>query len=155
MNLLWLFVLANIINVILSTIKTLVTIKANKYVASLISAINYAFNVYIVVLTVCELPLWEKCLIVGLCNLFGVFIVKWVEEETRKDKLWRLDLTVPTQYLSTIDSDLHSIPHSYIQLNNKHTLFSFYCATKEETKTVKNIANHYQAKYFVIEGKEI
>lgn len=142
-------------NVVLSTIKTLVTVKANKYIASFISAINYAFNVYIVVLTVCELPLWEKCLIVGLCNLFGVFIVKWIEEEIRRDKLWRLDLTVPTQYLSKIDNDLQHIPHSYIQLSNKHTIFSFYCATKEETAIVKTTADHYMAKYFIIEGKEI
>lgn len=67
----------------------------------------------------------------------------------------RLDLTVPTQYLSKIDNDLQHIPHSYIQLNNKYTIFSFYCATKGEAAMAKTTANHYMAKYSIIEGKEI
>lgn len=57
MKLLIIFIIANIINVIFATIKTITTIKANKYVAALINAVNYAFNVYIVVLTVSDLPL--------------------------------------------------------------------------------------------------
>ena len=155
MSLLSLFVVANIVNVIMSTIKTLVTVNANKYVAAIVSAVNYGFNVYIVVLTVCELPLIEKCLVVGFCNLVGVFVVKWVEEKARKAKLWEIKLTVPTAHLKEIDAKLEKVPHNYIELSDKHTVFTFYCATKEDTKKVKRIADKYEAKYFVTEGIDL
>lgn len=155
MSLLSLFIVANIVNVIMSTIKTLVTVNANKYVAAVVSAVNYGFNVYIVVLTVCELPLIEKCFVVGFCNLVGVFVVKWVEEKARKEKLWEIKLTVPTIHLQEIDVKLDSVPHNYIELSDKHTVFTFYCATKEDTKKVKKIADCYEAKYFVSEGIDL
>lgn len=154
MKLLIVFIIANIINVILGTIKTITTVKANKYVAALINSINYAFNVFIVVLTVSELPLWEKCLVVGLCNLFGVFFVKLVEEKARKDKLWRIDFTVDSKYLVDADTRLtdFGIPHNYITNIGKHTLFTCYCATKDNTSFVKDLMGDYNAKYFVTEG---
>ena len=155
MNLLTLFIVANIVNVIMSTIKTLVTINANKYVAAIVSAVNYGFNVYIVVLTVCELPLIEKCLVVGFCNLVGVFVVKWVEEKARKAKLWKVELTIPTKYKNAVDFDLRDVPHSYIELSDKHTVFTFYCSTKADTKKVKGIVDQYEAKYFVTEGIDL
>ncbi len=155
MNLLTLFVLANIVNVIMSTIKTLVTVNANKYAAAIVSAVNYGFNVYIVVLTVCELPLIEKCLVVGFCNLVGVFVVKWVEEKARKEKLWKVELTIPTKYKNAVDFDLRDVPHSYIELSDKHTVFTFYCSTKEDTKKVKGIVDQYESKYFVSEGIDL
>lgn len=155
MNLLTLFIVANIVNVIMSTIKTLVTVNANKYVAAIVSAVNYGFNVYIVVLTVCELPLIEKCLVVGFCNLVGVFVVKWVEEKARKEKLWKVELTIPTKYKNAVDFDLREVPHSYIELSDKHTVFTFYCSTKEDTKKVKGIVDQYESKYFVSEGIDL
>ena len=139
----------------MSTIKTLVTVNANKYVAAVVSAVNYGFNVYIVVLTVCELPLIEKCLVVGFCNLVGVFVVKWVEEKARKEKLWKVELTIPTKYKNAVDFDLRSVPHSYIELSDKHTVFTFYCSTKEDTKKVKGIVSQYESKYFVSEGIDL
>lgn len=155
MSLLSLFIVANIVNVIMSTIKTLVTVNANKYVAAIVSAVNYGFNVYIVVLTVCDLPLIEKCLVVGFCNLVGVFVVKWVEEKARKEKLWKVELTIPTKYKNAVDFDLRDVPHSYIELSDKHTVFTFYCSTKEDTKKVKGIVDQYEVKYFVSEGIEL
>lgn len=155
MSLLSLFIVANIVNVIMSTIKTLVTVNANKYVAAIVSAVNYGFNVYIVVLTVCELPLIEKCLVVGFCNLVGVFVVKLIEEKARKTKLWEIKLTVPTAHLQEIDKKLDNVPHNYIELSDKHTVFTFYCSTKAESARVRDIANHYEARYFVSESKTL
>lgn len=103
---------------------------------------------------VCDLPLLWKVVIVGLCNFVGVFIVKWCEEKARKDKLWKVELTVPVKYTEAIDHDLKSVPHSYIHVG-KHTLFNFYCETQKESAKVKAIAKQYEAKYFVAESKNL
>ena len=78
----------NILNVVIQTIKSIATIKCGKTAAALINALAYGLYTYIVVLTMCDLPLLAKCLIVAGCNFVGVWVVKYFEEKARKDKLW-------------------------------------------------------------------
>lgn len=156
MNTILLFALCTAVNVILSTIKSILTVNGGKVSASLINAITYGFYSYVIVLTSADgMPIWLKMAITAVCNFVGVYFVKWIEEKARKEKLWKVELTVPTKYTTTIDFDLHDVPHSYIELSDKHTLFNFYCATQKESAKVKAIANQYEAKYFVAESKNL
>lgn len=156
MNTIFLFALCTAVNVILSTIKSILTVNGGKVSASLINAITYGFYSYVIVLTSADgMPIWLKMAITAVCNFVGVYFVKWIEEKARKDRLWKVELTVPTKYTNTIDFDLHDVPHSYIELSDKHTLFNFYCATQKESAKVKAIANQYEAKYFVAESKNL
>lgn len=156
MNTILLFALCTAVNVILSTIKSILTVKGGKFSASFINAITYGFYSYVIVLTSADgMPIWLKMAITAVCNFIGVYLVKWIEEKARKDRLWKVELTVPTKYTNTIDFDLHDVPHSYIELSDKHTLFNFYCATQKESAKVKAIANQYEAKYFVAESKNL
>lgn len=156
MNTIFLFALCTAVNVILSTIKSILTVKGGKLSASFINALTYGFYSYVIVLTSADgMPIWLKMAITAVCNFVGVYLVKWIEEKARKDKLWKVELTVPTKYTNTIDFDLHDVPHSYIELSDKHTLFNFYCATQKESAKVKAIANQYEAKYFVAESKNL
>lgn len=156
MNTILLFALCTAVNVILSTIKSILTVKGGKFSASFINAITYGFYSYVIVLTSADgMPIWVKMAITAVCNFVGAYLVKWIEEKARKDKLWKVELTVPTKYTNTIDFDLHDVPHSYIELSDKHTLFNFYCATQKESAKVKAIANQYEAKYFVAESKNL
>lgn len=147
------FIIANILNVIIQTIKSIATVKCGKVSASIINALAYGFYTYIIVLTMCDLPLMTKALVVAVCNLVGVYVVKLVEEKARKDKMWKIEMTIPTQYIEAVDLDLADIPHNYIKLSDKHTLFNFYCATQKETTKVRDIVNQYGAKYFISETK--
>ena len=154
MNTILLFALCTAVNVILSTIKSILTVKGGKLSASFINALTYGFYSYVIVLTSADgMPIWLKMVITAICNFIGVYLVKWIEEKARKDKLWKVELTVPTKYTNIIDFDLHDVPHSYIKWSDKHTLFNFYCATQKESAKVKSIANQYEAKYFVAESK--
>lgn len=156
MNTILLFALCTAVNVILSTIKSILTVKGGKLSASFINALTYGFYSYVIVLTSADgMPIWLKMAITAICNFIGVYLVKWIEEKARKDKLWKVELTIPTKYTNTIDFDLHDVPHSYIELSDKHTLFNFYCATQKESAKVKAIANQYEAKYFVAESKNL
>lgn len=152
MNLLIIFVLLSIVNVIFSTIKSIVTIKGGAFTASLISALYYGYYNVVLIYTVADFPLWQKVLITFLCNLIGVFIVKWGEAKARKDKLWRVEATVPRKYLEAVHMDLKDIPHSYIDIE-KYAIFNIYCATQAESAEVKKIINQYGAKYFVAESR--
>lgn len=157
MNLLIIFILANIFNVIIQTIKSICTIKCGKGVAALVNALAYGFYTYVVILMVADLPLLTKCIIVGLCNLIGVYVVKWAEERARKAKLWKVELTVRNEEAQKLHEDLErfNIPHNYIPNVGKWTIFNAYCATQKESHFTKEIANKAHAKYFVTETKEL
>ncbi len=153
MNLLIIFIVLSIVNVIFSTIKSIVTIKSGPWVASIVSALYYGYYNIVLIYTVADFPLWQKVVVTAGCNLVGVFIVKYGEAKARKDALWKVELTVPAKYEEIID--FVRVPHSYIRLSDKHTLFNFYCATQAESAEVKRIANQYEAKYFVAESKNL
>lgn len=156
MNAIILFVICTAVNVVLSTIKSILTVKGNKWMAASINALAYGFYSYVIILTNVEgVSTLAKMGITALCNFVGVLAVKWVEELARKEKLWKIEMTIPTKYRSTVDLELKDIPHSYIEISDKHTLFNFYCATQAESKQVKDIVNQYGAKYFVSESKNL
>lgn len=155
MNFLITFIILSIINVIFSTVRSITTIKSGKILASLISGGYFAFYNIMLIYTVADFPMWQKCTITFFCNVLGVWIVKFLEEKMQKDKLWKVEATVPTKYLTTIDVELHDIPHSYIELSDKHTLFNFYCATQADSAKVKQVIDKYGAKYFVAESKTL
>ena len=154
MKLLLLFIVMNIINVVIQTIKSIATIKCGKMSAAVISAIAYGLYTYIVVLTMCDLPLLTKCIVVALCNFIGVWFVKWGEEKARKDKLWKIEATVyPAQAPALMDAlNASGIPWNYIDVK-KYVIFNIYSATQGETIRARELLADVKAKDFISESK--
>lgn len=157
MKLLLLFIIMNILNVIIQTIKSIATIKCSKSVAAIVNAVAYGLYTYIVVLTMCDLPLLAKCLIVAVANFIGVFVVKYCEEKARKDKLWKVEATVLRGYKKELNSTLDKldISHNFVDNVGKYTLFNIYCETQKESALAKSVLDKYKAKYFVSESKTL
>ena len=156
-ELFWLFVILNVVNVIIQTIKSIATIRCGKWAAALINAIAYGLYTVVVVYTVCNLDLWVKVAVVAIANLIGVYIVKLLEEKARKDKLWKVEATVLRGYTEELHSllDRVDIPHNYLENVGKYTLFNIYCETQKESTLAKELLDKYNAKYFVSESKTL
>lgn len=153
MKLLILFIILNVANVIIQTVKSLATIKCSKTIAAIVNAIAYGLYTIVVVYTVCDLNLWVKVLVVGIANLIGVYVVKLIEEKTRKDKLWRIEFVVRDN--ANIERYLQENNISFTRLtasDNKNK-FEIYCRTQDESYKVKQIIDKYNIKYFVNESK--
>lgn len=150
------FVGLSIVNVVFSTIRSIVTINGNKIVASLISGGYFAFYNIMMIYTVADFPMWQKCVITFVCNVVGVFLVKWGEEKARKDKLWKVEATVKPIEAEAIKHFCKSfnLPFSYIDID-KYVIFNFYCATQKESALIKDVLNNHNAKYFVSESKTL
>lgn len=155
MRIIFIFIILSIINVIFSTVRSITTIKSGKFIASVISGGYFAFYNIMLIYTVMDFPLIAKCIITFVCNVIGVFTVKFIEEKMRKDKLWKVEVTIPTKWIDAVDFNLREVPHNYIKISDKHTLFSFYCATQTDTKKVKDICIQYEPKYFASECTKI
>lgn len=156
MKLLWLFIILNIVNVVLQTVKSIATIKCGKVVASLINAVAYGLYTVVVVYTVCDLDLWVKVAVVALANFIGVYVVKLIEEKARKDKLWKIEMCSPIVHADDIHNLLkeRDIPHNYVEAG-KWVIFNCYCATQADTCAVTDIGKKRECKFSAFETKTL
>lgn len=157
MQLIIVFSILTVINVIFSTIKSIVTISGGKFVASIVSALYYGYYNIVIIYTVADFPLWQKISVTFVVNLVGVWLVKWGEERSRKDKLWKVEATIPndnTAQEAICKLKEQDIPLNYIDIE-KYVIVNCYCSTKEQSAAVKTILSNYGVKYFVNESKTL
>lgn len=156
-NLFWIFVILNVVNVIIQTVKSIATIKCGKWAAAVVNAVAYGLYTVVIVYTICDLPLWLRALVVAVANLVGVYVVKLVEEKKRKDKLWKVEATVLRGHTTALHCALvdAEISHNYLENVGKYTLFNVYCETQTDSARAKEILNRFGAKYFVSESKTL
>lgn len=150
---LYLFIICTFANVVLSTIKSVMTIKGGKVNAAIWNALAFGLYSYIVVLTAtADISTFGKVAITMGCNLVGVYGVKLFEEKLRKDRLWKIEMTVRNGFAETMHNDLtlEGIPNNYVNAG-KHTVFNCFCETKQDTEKVLRIAKAYDAKTFASE----
>lgn len=158
MKFLIVFFVLSLVNVIFSTVRSLVTINGNKAVASLVSGGYFAFYNIMLLYTVADFPMWQKCVITFICNVVGVWAVKYAEQKCRKDKLWQIDFTINNIKENAEDVkaslEMTGIPYQWLDLG-KHTKFTCYAETCADSDKVANIIKKYHGKYFAVESKTL
>lgn len=139
MNFIIFFTLLTLANVIIQTLKTLVTVKGGKWSAATVNAVTFALYTYVIFFTATDgIALWQKALITGVCNFVGVLGIKWLEEKTAKDKLWIFNCTAKidntqiikiTELLKTMDISL-----TYNELKDELYTLSIYSYTQKRIR---------------------
>lgn len=150
------FTIATVINITLSTIRSLCTIKGGKWISATTNAICYGFYPLVVMLTAKDtVHILVNMLITAVANFVCVWLIKFCEEKARKDKLWKIEATVFEPYEESLHTELTQaeIPHNYISNIDKYSIFNVYCETQKESAKAKEILDYHKAKYFVSESK--
>ena len=157
MNFLTLFIVLNIANVIIQTIKSIATIKCGKTVASIVNAVAYGLYTYVVVFMNCDdLSLFWRAVIVALSNLVGVFVVKYVEEKQRKDRLWKVELAVPFRNATTAENLIRENKISYnAVIVGDWVMFNTYCENQKQSSKMAEICKVVGGKISAYESKAI
>ena len=156
-KLLIIFIVLNIVNVILQTIKSIATVKCGKTVAALVNAVAFGLYTIVVIYTVCDLALWIKVAVTALTNLVGVFVVKWIEEKARKDKLWKIEMAIPVgTNLAVLKNRIEwcGVPCNYIEVD-KWVMFNCYCETQTQTTAMVAIAKEFGGKISAYESQRL
>ena len=154
MNLLLLFIILNVVNVILQTVRAIATVKCGKMGAALTNAVAYGLYTVVIIYAVCGLPLWQKVLIVGAANFFGVYVVKWFEEKAAKDKLWKIEMAIP---IGVNPYDIHrvleqcGIANNWTDLGKWH-IYNCYCYRKTQTQVCQNLTKENNGKISAYES---
>lgn len=152
-----LFTLVTVINVILSTIRSLATIKGGKWVSATANAICYGFYPLIVMLTAKDtVTITTNMLITALANFVCVWVIKLVEEKAKKDKLWKVEMAIPKDKRVCAEMGIrdNAIPYHYNDVGS-WVMFNCYCDTQKDTQVCKDIAKKYNGKISAYESKPL
>ena len=148
------FVILSFINVVLQTIKSLLTINGTKFVSAVANAIAYGLYTVVVIYTVCELPLWIKVIVTSITNFFGVYVSKWLVDKFSKDRLWKFEMTVPIDKEAETTKDIEEVEIPYNVINiGKWAVYNCYCETQNASEKCVAIAKNHKAKISAYESK--
>ena len=156
MNAIIIFIIATIVNVTLSTIRALCTIKGGKWLSATTNAVCYGFYPLIVMLTAKgTVDILINMLITALVNFVCVWIIKLIEEKARKDKLWKVEMAIPECCQEDVERKLQGIPYNYLHTGSNWVMFNCYCNTQNDTKLVVDLAKNYNGKISAYESKSV
>lgn len=145
------FFLISLINVILSSTKSICTVRYGRGINVIANVVSYSFYVVVVKQTA-SLPLEITVLSTAIANGLGVWLSYVILDLIQKDRLWKIEVVVPKVFTAVLHGTLSHIPHDYIDVGPK-TLFNFYCSTKSETKEVIEQCKKYNGRFFAVENK--
>lgn len=145
------FFLISLINVILSSTKSICTVRYGRGINVLANVVAYSFY-NIVVKQTASLPLEITVLATAIANALGVWLSYVILDMFQKDRLWKLEVTLPKQYTEIIHEELKDICHNYLDVGPK-VRFDFLCETRQETARVIRVCKPYQGRFFASENR--
>ena len=149
-NVVIVFCICSLVNVILSTLKTLIMVNAGRGSAIIINAVCYGFYT-LVVKQLGAVDYITAVVVTVLANIVGVWISYKVMDLFKKDKLWRITVTLKNK--EALDEcvknlDKYNIGFTPIEKTNSIDIYSY---NQKESLIIKNILGNYDYKYFIQE----
>jgi hypothetical protein len=147
-----LFVVLQLVNVILGTMRSILTIRASKNAAAVINAVSYTFYSAVVKL-ISGQDMIVVLAVTFATNMVGVYIAMWILNKFKKDKVWRITVTMPKY------SDSAEVTEELKKYNISNTVYigdgvkivDIYSKTQGESSLIKEILSKVKVKYFVTE----
>lgn len=144
------FVICSLINVILSTLKTLIMVNAGRNSAIIINAICYGFYT-LVVKQLGAVDYATAVIVTIIANIVGVWVSYKIMDLFSKDKVWRITATLKNkQEFDKCVEELkkYNIGFSYVEQTKAIDIYSY---NQKESSIIKNILSNYNHKYFIQE----
>ena len=149
-NVVIVFCICSLINVILSTLKTLIMVNAGRGSAIIINAVCYGFYT-LVVKQLTSVVYVTAVLVTIMANIVGVWISYKILDLFKKDKLWRITVTLKTaDEFAECVQQLAKYNVGYTPIENTNSI-DIYSYNQKESAIIKNILGNYNHKYFIQE----
>lgn len=149
-----LFFILNLINVILGTMRSILTVKSTPFVSMLINTVSYTFYAGIVKL-VSGQDMVVVLVTTALTNIIGVYIARFVLDKFKRDRLWRITATLVKGRRTDSAQIINELKKYNIEYNmndiGRSIVFDIFSKTQGESALLKEILNKPDVKYHVIE----
>ena len=144
------FVVCSLVNVILSTLKTLIMVNAGEKMAILINAVCYGFYM-LIVKQVADVDYVTAVVVTILANVVGVWISYRIMDLFKKDRLWRITVTLKSKKeLAECIAQLEKYNIGFTPIENTNSV-DVYSYNQKESSIIKSILENYNHKYFIQE----
>lgn len=148
------FFILNLINVILGTMRSILTVKSTPFIAMLINTISYTFYSGIVKMTSAQ-SMAVVLITTALTNIIGVYAAKTILNKVKKDRLWRITATLVKGKRTDSAQIIQELKRYNIEYNmndiGRSIVFDIFSKTQGESALLKEILNKPDVKYHVIE----
>ena len=149
-NLVVIFCICSLINVIFSTLKTLIMFNSGEKMAILINAVCYGFYM-LVVKQVGHVDYITAVTVTILANIVGVWLSYRIMDLFKKDKLWRITVTLKTSRdVDVCEENLQKYNIGCTRVKDS-TSIDIYSYNQKESAIIKSILANYDYKYFIQE----
>lgn len=150
LNVIIIFCVCSLVNVILSTLKTLIMVNAGRGSAIIINAVCYGFYT-LVVKQLGSVDYITAVTVTIIANIVGVWISYKIMDLFKKDKVWRITATLKTkeEFNQCVENlKKYNIGFSYVEQTKAIDIYSY---NQKESQVIKNILKNYNHKYFIQE----
>lgn len=152
-----LFIILQVINVILSTIKSIVMIKGSKWGAIIANTIY--FGVYTAVLKQISAidNLLVLVIITMLANFFGTWVGIIITDKLRKADLWIIKTVIRIGYVKEYKKTLNDAGIKYISYQttwDEYTAIDIFSESRTQSKKIKEILLKFKAKYSIYKSHQ-
>lgn len=149
------FFLINLVNVMLSTSKSILTIKSTRAIAAIMNALAYGFYA-MVVKSMANFETHIVVVTVVIANLIGVYVSIYMLEKLKKDKLWKITVIILEENYSKIRDELINLDIGfnkyYINTKKGECIgLDIFSENQKQSLAIKNILKDYKVKYHVLE----
>lgn len=150
------FSIMTLINVILSTAKSILTVRASRGNAALINAISYGFYAMVVKQMV-TVDLNIVLIVTILANLIGVYFSMWVLDMVKKDDFWKITVIPENKHFATIRKELieNELGFNEYKVNTKYgeqMALDIFSVNQAKSAKIKEIlARNGKVKYHIQE----
>ena len=149
-NVVIVFCICSLVNVILSTLKTLIMVNAGRNSSIAINAICYGFYT-LVVKQLTSVDYVTAVVVTILANVVGVWISYKIMDLFKKDKLWRITVTLKNdKEFNACQDKLLRYDIGFVKIEGTNSL-DIYSYNQKESAIIKNILGNYDYKYFIQE----
>ena len=150
------FVTIQMVNVIISTIKSILTVNGSKMTAAVVNSVSYTFaNVVTKLLT--QQPFEVIIVTTMVTNMVGVYAAKWLMEKTRKERLWTVMATVRSDHKDDVEEALQrrSIQYTLVRAENDRWFVNIFSHSKAESAMIREILHQWDIRHTIVENRAL
>ena len=149
------FISVQLINVVLSTIKSILTVNGGRLTASTINAISYTFGA-IITKMITEQSFEVVITVTLFTNLIGVYVAKWIMDQTKPVYLWTMIATIRSTDKDCIEKAMlrRNIQYTLIKAENDRYQLTIFCYSKGESAMAAELMHDNKFNYTITQSRK-
>ena len=147
-----LFIILQVVNVILSTIKSIVMIRGNKWATIIANTIYFGIYTAVIKQVASIDNIWLLIGVTMAANFIGTWAGLNITEKMRKADLWTIKTVVKIEYIKEYKKALNEANIKYISYQttwDEYTAIDIFSENRSQSKVIKEILETFNAKYSI------